>query len=191
MKTISIEHLSKAYGSQSVLKDVCFSATEEQITCIMAPSGVGKTTLLRILLGLERADSGTVSLPRDCRWSVVFQEDRLLEQLDAMDNLRFVLGNEFDETAARALLEELGLVEYEGKPVRDFSGGMKRRLALARALLAPSDALALDEPFTGLDEENRAKAIACVRKLTREKPVLIVTHNEDDVAGLNARFIRL
>lgn len=191
MKTISIEHLSKAYGSQSVLKDVCFSATEEQITCIMAPSGVGKTTLLRILLGLERADSGTVSLPRDCRWSVVFQEDRLLEQLDAMDNLRFVLGNEFDRAAAEALLEELGLVEYEKKPIRDFSGGMKRRLALARALLAPSDALALDEPFTGLDEENRAKAIACVRKLTREKPVLIVTHNEDDVAGLNARFIRL
>ena len=191
MKTISVEHLSKAYGSQSVLKDVSFSATEEQITCIMAASGTGKTKLLRILLGLEQADGGTVLLPPDCRWSVVFQEDRLLEQLDAMDNLRFVLGNEFDRAAAEALLEELGLVEYEKKPIRDFSGGMKRRLALARALLAPSDALALDEPFTGLDEENRAKAIACVRKLTREKPVLIVTHNEDDVAGLNARFIRL
>ena len=191
MKTISVEHLSKSYGSQSVLKDVCFSATEEQITCIMAVSGKGKTTLLRILLGLEQADSGTVSLPQNCRWSVVFQEDRLLEQMDAMGNLRFVLGNEFDETAARALLEELGLVEYEGKPVRDFSGGMKRRLALARALLAPSDALALDEPFTGLDEENRARAIACVRKLTCGKPVLVVTHHEDDVSGLNARFIRL
>lgn len=191
MKTISVEHLNKSYGSQRVLKNVCFSATEEQITCIMAASGVGKTTLLRIMLGLEQADSGTISLPQNCRWAAVFQEDRLLEHLDAMGNLRLVLGKELDEDAAQALLKELGLEETDGKPIREFSGGMKRRLALARALLAPSDALALDEPFTGLDEENRAKAISCIRKRTRGKIVLLVTHNEEDVAGLNARLIRL
>lgn len=188
---IAVEKLKKSYGEQQVLNDVTFVAAEEKITCIMAPSGVGKTTLLRILLGLERPDSGTVHLPKTCRWAAVFQEDRLLEHLDAMENLRFVLGNELDAEDAKDLLAELGLTEAEGKPVRDFSGGMKRRVALARALLAPSDALALDEPFTGLDEENREKAISCILKRTAGKPVLLVTHNEDDATGLNAEVIHL
>ena len=191
MKEISVKNLRKVYGEQTVLSDVSFVVTEGQITCIMAPSGVGKTTLLRILLGLEQPDSGTVSVPPDCRWAAVFQEDRLLEHLDAMENLKFVLGNELDEPEAMALLQELGLREFEGKPVRDFSGGMKRRLALARALLAPSDALALDEPFAGLDEENRERAIACIRNRTAGKTVLLVTHNEEDVIGLNAGLIHL
>ena len=191
MKGISAKNLQKSYGEQVVLKDVSFEATDQQITCIMAPSGVGKTTLLRILLGLELPDSGTVSVPADCRWAAVFQEDRLLEHLDAIENLRFVLGSELDEAEAVELLRELGLTEFEGKPVRDFSGGMKRRLALARALLATSDALALDEPFAGLDEENRVRAIACIRKRAAGKTVLLVTHSEEDVSGLQARLVRL
>lgn len=191
MRGISVKNLRKSYGEQLVLNDVSFELPDQGITCIMAPSGVGKTTLLRILLGLERPDGGAVSQPPDCRWAAVFQENRLLEQLDAMDNLRFVLGNDFDLQAACQILEELGLAETEGKPVLDFSGGMKRRLALARALLAPSDALALDEPFTGLDEENRERAIACIRKRTAGKTVLLVTHHEEDVMGLNAGLIHL
>lgn len=191
MKVISVKHLQKSYGAQRVLDDVTFTVTDEQITCVMAPSGIGKTTLLRILMGLEQPDSGTVSLPSNCRWAAVFQEDRLLEHLDAMENLKFVLGNDIDLTDAKSLLEDLGLTELEGKLVRDYSGGMKRRLALARALLAPADALALDEPFSGLDEDNREKAIDCIRRRAEGKPVLLVTHNEDDVAGLNAKLIRL
>ena len=191
MNGISVKNLRKSYGEQLVLNDVTFELPNQGITCIMAPSGVGKTTLLRILLGLEQPDSGTVSRFPDCHWAAVFQEDRLLEHLDAMGNLRFVLGNELDAEDAKCLLAELGLTEAEGKPVRDFSGGMKRRVALARALLAPSDALALDEPFTGLDEENREKAISCILKRTAGKPVLLVTHNEDDAAGLNAEVIHL
>ena len=191
MTGISVKKLRKSYGEQVVLDGVTFDATPQQITCIMAPSGVGKTTLLRILMGLESQDDGTVSLPPDCRWAAVFQEDRLLEHLTAMENLRFVLGHELDEGEAECLLRELGLSEVAGKAVRDFSGGMKRRLALARALLAPSDALALDEPFAGLDEENRERAIACIRSRTAGKIVLLVTHNEDDVIGLNAGLLRL
>lgn len=191
MKVISVKHLQKSYGTQRVLDDVTFTVTDDQITCVMAPSGVGKTTLLQILMGLEKPDSGTVSLPSNCRWAAVFQEDRLLEHLDAMENLKFVLGNDIDLTDANSLLEDLGLTELEGKLVRDYSGGMKRRLALARALLAPADALALDEPFSGLDEDNREKAIDCIRRRAEGKPVLLVTHNEDDVAGLNAKLIRL
>ena len=120
----------------------------------------------------------------------MFQEDRLLEHLDAMGNLRFVLGAALDEPAANALLTELGLGDTAGKPVREFSGGMKRRLALARALLAPSDALALDEPFTGLDEENRARCLALIRRAA-EKPVLLVTHDPADAKSLGAAVYKL
>ena len=108
-----------------------------------------------------------------------------------MGNLRFVLGPELDISRAAALLEELGLGDVGAKPVREFSGGMKRRLSLARALLAPSDALALDEPFTGLDGENRARALACVLEASAEKPVLLVTHDASDAADLRAEVIRL
>ena len=115
-------------------------------------------------------------------------QDRLLEQLDAAGNLRFALGAAYDEAAARALLAELGLGDAGGKRVRDWSGGMKRRLALARALLAPSDALALDEPFTGLDADNRAAAQRCVARAAREKIVLLVSHEDDALAGAEVRL---
>ena len=187
---IQVHNLCKQYDGVPVLENVSFTAGNG-VTCVMAPSGTGKTTLLRILLGLETAGSGTITGMEHGRWGAVFQEDRLLEQLDAMGNLRFVLGPELDPESAAALLAKLGLGDVGGKPVRDFSGGMKRRLALARALLAPSDALALDEPFTGLDGENRERAIACIRRAAREKPVLLVTHEEADATGLAARIIRL
>lgn len=191
MTEIRVEHLRKAYGAQTVLNDVSFTVTGERPLCVMAPSGAGKTTLLRILLGLERPDSGTVLQPESCRWAAVFQEDRLLEPLDAMGNLRFVLGGAWDVQRAAALLRALGLDPEDGKPVRDYSGGMKRRLALARALLAPSDALALDEPFTGLDGENRARALRCIQTYAAGKPLLVVTHDEADAAALKAQLLHL
>ena len=92
------------------------------------------------------------------------------------------------DRAARALLAELGLGDAGGKRVRDWSGGMKRRLALARALLAPSDALALDEPFTGLDADNRAAAQRCVARAAREKIVLLVSHEDDALTGAEVRL---
>lgn len=190
MMELCIRDLRKAYGGVTVLDGVTFTAPKG-VTCVMAPSGTGKTTLLRILLGLERADSGTVTGAEGCRWAAVFQEDRLLEHLDAMGNLRFALGPAMDGGAARALLAELGLGDVGRKPARDFSGGMKRRLALARALLAPSDALALDEPFTGLDGENRLRAMACIRRAGLAKPVLLVTHDKTDAAELQARVVEL
>lgn len=184
-----IEHLSKAYDRQTVLRDVSFRL-ERGVTCLMAPSGSGKTTLLRILLGLETADSGTI-LDAPSRWGVMFQEDRLLENLNAMENLRFAAGTALDESAAQALLDRLGLGREGDKRVRDYSGGMKRRLALARALLVPSDALALDEPFTGLDEENRNVCLGIIAEAAIHKPVLLVTHDPDDAAALNAVVMQL
>ena len=187
--TVRVEKLCKSYGGVPVLKDVSFAAGRG-VTCIMAPSGAGKTTLLRILLGLEKPDSGSVSLPASCRAAAVFQENRLLEHLNAAGNLRFVLGSAYDEVQAKALLERLGLEETE-KCVRDWSGGMKRRLALARALLTEAEVLVLDEPFTGLDGENRARALACVREAAETKCVLLVTHDEEDAGALGGAVLRL
>lgn len=173
---IRAENLRKSYGGKAVLAG--FSAVfPPGITCIAAPSGTGKTTLLRLLLRLEAPDSGCVAA--DCRWAAVFQEDRLLENLSAAANLRFALGAVPPEAAA--LLESLGLPPEDAQPVRTWSGGMRRRLALARALLAPSDALALDEPFTGLDAESRARCLERIREAGKKKPVLLVTH---DLTGL-------
>ena len=185
---IRVEHLWKSYNGAAVLRDVTFTAGPG-FTCIMAPSGGGKTTLLRILLGLETADSGTVEAA-GC-WAAVFQEDRLLEHLDAAGNLRFALGGQYDAARAGAVLAELGLDGVDGKAVRDFSGGMGRRLALARALLAKSDALALDEPFAGLDAKTRQRARETLRRRAGARTVLLVTHDETDAAELDAQVIRL
>lgn len=175
MMELRVEHLCKRYGENAVLDDISFSASIG-VTHLLGPSGIGKTTLLRVLLGLETPDSGTVNGDK-FRWTAVFQENRLLEGLDAEGNLRFVLGANYN-AAAQALLEELGLGDVGKKKVRDYSGGMQRRLALARALLAPSDALALDEPFTGLDAENREAAMRAILRAAETKIVILSTHEE-------------
>ena len=164
MMELRVEHLCKRYGENAVLDDISFTA-RVGVTRLLGPSGIGKTTLLRV-----NGDR--------FRWTAVFQENRLLEGLDAEGNLRFVLSANYNAAAAQALLEELGLGDVGKKKVRDYSGGMQRRLALARALLAPSDALALDEPFTGLDAENREAAMRAILRAAETKIVLLSTHEE-------------
>jgi len=177
MMELRVEHLCKRYGENAVLDDISFTA-RVGVTRLLGPSGIGKTTLLRVLLGLETPDSGTVNGDK-FRWTAVFQENRLLEGLDAEENLRFVLGANYNAAAAQALLEELGLGDVGKKKVRDYSGGMQRRLALARALLAPSDALALDEPFTGLDAENREAAMRAILRAAETKIVILSTRSSN------------
>lgn len=184
---LRVEDLRKSYGGAAVLQGVSFTA-EIGLTRVTGSSGIGKTTLLRILLGLERADGGTTNADR-FRWAAVFQEDRLLEHLDAAGNLRFALGAAYDGKKAASLLEALGLGAVGSKRVRDFSGGMKRRLALARALLAPCDALALDEPFTGLDAGNRDIALSCILRAAEKKIVLLAAHEALDLP--DARTVQM
>ncbi|WP_300754644.1 ATP-binding cassette domain-containing protein [uncultured Oscillibacter sp.] len=185
MMEIHVEGLCKAYGGRPVLTGLS-AVFRPGITCVAAPSGPGKTPLLRLLLGRERPDGGIIR-GADCRWAAVFQEDRLLENLSAAGNLRFALGEVPGE--AGELLARLGLDPSDSRPVRAWSGGMRRRLALARALLAPAEALALDEPFTGLDGENRARCVELIRERGGGRPVLLATH---DLTGLeDAPVVRL
>lgn len=184
---VEVRNLTKSYEGLRVLDGISYSFGPG-ITCVLGPSGRGKTTLLRLIMGLERPDSGEI-LGADCRFAVVFQEDRLLEHTTALENLRFALGREFQEEEARKMLDALGMQDWEGKCVRDFSGGMKRRLALARALLVPSDCLILDEPFGGLDDMSRQCAIDRIK--AARKQTILVTHDTRDPELLGAEVLNL
>ena len=176
MEKIVIEHLSKKYGEKKVLEDLNLVLEAGKTYTMAGPSGCGKTTFLRILMGLEKADSGTITgVPG--KISAVFQENRLSESFSALDNVMLVMNSENKKETAAELLHALGLTDNLTKPVKTFSGGMKRRVALARALAADYDLLILDEPFTGLDAQNRELAIKVIEEYTKNKTVLLVSHD--------------
>ena len=179
---IQIERLCKAYDGKPVLRDFSLTMENGEHLCLMGPSGCGKTTLLRLLMGLERPDGGCIAGLDGLHMSAVFQEDRLLEHLTAAENVRFVCGGLPKET--EPLLLRLGLEkESLSRPVREFSGGMKRRAAIARALLADFDVLFLDEPYKGLDADTKKAVQDAVGEYTRHKTVILVTHDPAEAEG--------
>lgn len=173
---ILLEHISKSYAETVVFRDFSARLPLRETTVITGVSGGGKTTLLRLILGLETPDAGAITgVPT--RRAAVFQEDRLCPQLTALENVLLVAGRK-REREARDMLAWLGLGESLAVPAAELSGGMRRRCALARALCAEFDLLALDEPFKGLDEANRRAAMDAVRgALSGDKTVLLVTHD--------------
>ena len=173
---ISIQNLSKTFDGHTVLKDYTGEISLSGVTVIRGASGAGKTTLFRLLLGLEQPDAGEIIGVSGRKPAVVFQEDRLLPWASALENA--VLGS--DEARATAALTQLGLGESLCLLPRELSGGMKRRVAIARALAYQGDILFLDEPFTGLDEEN--KRIAADAMLAAHIPVLVITHDDAEAA---------
>ena len=172
---ISIEHISKSYGETVVFRDFSARLPLGETSVITGVSGSGKTTLLRLILGLETPDEGAITgVP--ARRAAVFQEDRLCPQLTALENVLLIAGRK-REREARDTLARLGLGKSLAVPAAELSGGMRRRCALARALCAKFDLLALDEPFKGLDEANRRAAMDAVHALPGDKTVLLVTHD--------------
>ena len=189
-KGISIFRLQKSFGEKKVLQDVSFFLEEGGVYCLMAPSGAGKTTLLHILMGLMKGDGGEIRGLEGKTFSAVFQENRLLEWENAVENVRLVCHNK-DENKIKALLSELLPGEDLRKPVAKYSGGMKRRVALARAVAAPSRILILDEPFSGLDPDTKARAAKFLLRHRDKRTVLTVTHQEEDAALLGASILKL
>lgn len=174
---IILDHVFKGYEGKQVLKDFSARIPEGKVTCVMGPSGNGKTTLIRLLLGLEKPDSGRITgVPETV--STVFQEDRLCPDFSVLSNV--TLPSPGREKEARELLSRLGLEKELSTPARLLSGGMKRRVAIARALLYPGDMLILDEGFKGLDEENRQAVRTVILEKYRGKTILSVTHDEKE-----------
>lgn len=191
---LDIKQLSKSYNGLPVLEHVSMTLESGQIYCLMGASGSGKTTLLRILLGLESADSGVIepAIGQAGRWlAAVFQEDRLCEGFTPLDNVMLTAGRFITSGTARSELCRILPEESISRPVYTLSGGMKRRTAICRALLAPSDGVVMDEPFTGLDEQTKRNVIAYIKEKTAGKLLLISTHQEEDMALLGGTLITL
>jgi NitT/TauT family transport system ATP-binding protein len=145
---------------------------------VVGESGIGKTTLLRILMGLEKADSGSVTGIPD-KISAVFQEDRLLEKFDVVSNIRLTCGMQEEEI--RRECERLLGREALCKNAEFLSGGQRRRAVILRAMLADSKAVFLDEPFTGLDMQTKEEAIQYILEKQNGRTIFIITHDKAEL----------
>ena len=173
---IRLTDISKKYGENTVFSHLNMELKAGQKVGIMAPSGRGKTTLFRIILGLEKADTGTVKTKG--RIAAVFQETLLCEKADLHTNMRITGASDED---IRTLTREIFSEEHLDKPVEAYSLGMKRRCSIIRALTREGDILIMDEPFASIDDENRRRAADVIRERTKDKTVIIFTHNEEDI----------
>lgn len=199
-----------AIGAAIDLSNVCFSynkgVDEELINdlslhipagdrvCIMAPSGTGKTTLLNLLTGGLKPDSGIVSFEVDTgdgvSISMVFQEDRLCSEYTAAYNIALGLKRGCRKTdLIQSHLEQLGMDESIFADVKELSGGMKRRVAIVRAVMSPSRVLILDEPFASLDEELKDRTAEYIIENLNGRTLVVVSHDEKDAERLNARIL--
>ena len=185
---MKIQHLCKSFDGKTVLDHVSLTLESGGTACLMAPSGRGKTTLLRCIAGLETPDSGQITdLPE--RIAYVFQEDRLCDGFSAVDNIRLVTGKALGEGEIRRHLEELGLAGSLDQPVRELSGGMRRRVVISRAVCFGADLLLLDEPFKGLDDEARQQTADYILRHRGAAAILCVTHDREDAAALGGADI--
>ncbi len=173
------ENICKSFSDKIVLNNFTHDFKEGKITALVGQSGCGKTTLLSVLMGLIPADSGTL-IGFDKPISAVFQEDRLCENLTVSANIRLVTGKRFTKSEIEKELCAVGLKDCPEKPVRELSGGMKRRAAIVRALLAESEILFLDEPFKGLDADTKETVLEYVRTKVKGKTVIFVTHDMEE-----------
>lgn len=189
--SIIITDLCKTFDDNEVLKNVNITLKDNSIYCLMGTSGIGKTTLLRILMGLEHADSGSISGIDIKSISCMFQENRLIPDLSAIDNVRIVLRGKPNRQEIRNNLLSILPDDSLDMPVNSLSGGMKRRVALARALSYPGKLIILDEPFTGLDKDTKLNVIDYILKMRNNRTLLITTHGTDDANLLGAEIIKL
>lgn len=183
---IEIRNVCFSYGDREILKDFNLTVSDGECVCLKGPSGCGKTTVLKLLLGLLTPDSGEIS--GGSNPSVVFQEDRLLSGFSLKTNVLLPPLTEEQQKKALDLLKEAGLGDVLNKKIRHLSGGMKRRAAIVRAVAFGGDLLILDEPFNGIDAENKQTMAKMIKRefLEKGKPVLMVSHVESDAEILNA-----
>ncbi len=187
---IVLDGVTKAFGSHVVLRDLSLTLGPGTVTAVLGPNGSGKTTLGRLVLGLETPSAGSITRPAGLRGSAVFQENRLVEHLTAVGNVRLVLPRSAPPPVEA--LRAVGLPPSSLRaPVRALSGGQRRRVALVRGLLAPAEVLLLDEPFTGLDAEAKVAVVAWVRDNLAHRATLLITHDPSEAAAFGASAVHL
>lgn len=177
---MELSHVTFRYGEKLILDDFSMCLPEAGVSCVTAPSGSGKTTLLRLLIGLLRPESGRVTGLAPGEAGVLFQEDRLLPWRTALENIAVLPG--MDSDRARLWLEKMELGGEAGRYPAELSGGMRRRVALARALAYGGRLLVLDEPFTGMDDALKERLFPLIREAGI--PALVVTHEAEEIRRL-------
>jgi len=179
---IGLHDVTVAYGDHTVLQGVSCQVPDGGVLRVSGPNGVGKSTLLKVVLGLVKPNSGEVTGLTGRRAAAVFQENRLCPWLSAIGNLRVVVPG-LSRDGAQSALVSLGLATNAlTRPVRQLSGGQQRRVAIARALVAQADIICLDEPFTGIDADALPGLIVQVAQAVSGRDVLLVTHDDAQAA---------
>lgn len=187
---MELKGICKSYGDLTVLQNFSLELPARGTVCLFGPSGCGKTTLLRLLAGLEKPDAGVTGGLEGKRISMVFQEDRLIDAAGPLRNVEVVGAGPL---RTLEIFAALGLSEEElaAKKTRELSGGMQRRVALARALAYGGDIYLLDEPFKGLDEGVKKKAMDIFKSAATESLVLFSTHDRQEAAYLAEKILQL
>ncbi len=178
---ICFNNIFKAY-EKPVFSDFSMCLNEGVTTSLLGPSGGGKTTLINMLLGFEKPDKGSISGIENKSFSVVFQEDRLLDNFTVKENI-MVSSN--DESLCKKILELLDMQDTEDLYINELSGGMKRRAAIGRCLLKNADIYIFDEPFKGIDEALKKNIINGMKKYLNGKTCFLVTHDINEAVEMS------
>jgi len=196
IKSISIHNLSKNFENNSIFQNLTLALNSNEVNCLKAPSGFGKSTLLKLIAGITKKDMGEINFNKKYSFAYAFQDIRLLNWLSVEENIAFIFKHKPNTESFKLiayLLEKLELTEFAHKYPNELSGGQQQRVSLARALAAKSDVLLLDEPLTGLDNELKTKIITFLEEwLEAEKPLIIwATHEQIKFKKLSVREIIL
>ncbi|MCJ7826852.1 MAG: ATP-binding cassette domain-containing protein [Demequinaceae bacterium] len=183
--------MTRRYDDVVVLDKFTLELDEDRVTAITGPNGSGKTTIARLILGIDPPDGGTVEGLDGRRHAAVFQENRLCDHLTAVNNVRLVLDHP-DRAYVEDQLRRAGLPdEALERPVRTLSGGQRRRVAIVRALAGDADLVVLDEPFSGIDADSKADLVDYVRERLRGRTALLITHDSREAKRFGARVVKL
>jgi len=190
MAQITLDRLGKSYGPKQVLQPLSLTLDVKGCTVLLGKSGCGKTTFLRLLAGLEKPDTGSLSLPEGLKLGMMFQEARLFPWLTCRQNIALGLRDKNDKARLDTLLS---LVQLADKYPSQLSGGMQQRAALARTLAMESDLILMDEPFAALDYFTRGQLQQEMLHMQRHLDVglILVTHNVDEALTLGTRLLIL
>ena len=192
---LQIKNLTKRFGSNVILSDFSYNFKENGVYLIKGDSGVGKTTLLRIIAGLDEDFDGEVTGGGVGKVSMAFQEYRLFPTLNAFDNVLKVAFNEPDSGNSKKTRDLLSYLSYSSEDMKKYpdelSGGMKQRVSLARAFLAEGEILLLDEPTKELDSELASKVNELILREGKRRLVIVVSHRLQDEQSLDATVIQL
>lgn len=188
---ISLKNIYKKFDDNILFENFDMEFNDNEISCILGPSGVGKTTLVNIIAGITKVDSGKVLMNKNTVFSYIFQEPRLLNWYSVYDNLDFVLKDILESDDRKKIINKyLDIVElskYKDYKPKALSGGMAQRVSIARAFAYPSNILIMDEPFKGLDFKLKNELMNSFMKLWKEdkRTVLFITHDIDESIKLS------